>query len=358
MTEPIVAWDARLIAGRSTGDSTYWTGLLGGFSNIDPGFRILLISNADKPAGIPWSEKFQWLKVPGGNQRLWSLFSFPRAARRAGAQVIHAQYTLSPLVGRTGVTTIHDVSFLIGPEWFRARDRILLTRLVPASARRAAAVITVSETSKSEVERLIPAALGKTTATPLACPPWIRRDENGASLVKEKFGLDRGYLLTVGTRWPRKNMELAVAAAELLPESAARPLVITGKPGWGEESVGARTKAVGYVDAETLSALYSAAGLYIAPSRHEGFGLPLMEAFECGCPVICSEGGAFPETAGDAAVVQRGWEASQWSATMGSLLADSSKLSDLRARGLRRVREFSWEETARRTANVYRQVIG
>ncbi len=358
MSEPVIAIDARLVAGVGTGDSTYWTGLLHGFTKIPLGFRILLISNTARPPGIPWCDKFEWLEVPGRNGRLWSLLAFPRAARRAGARAIHAQYSLSPLVKRAGITTIHDVSFLIGPEWFRPRDRFLLKRTVPAAAKRAAAVITVSETSKGEIERLIPAAWGKTTATPLACPPWIRPVEEAASVVGEKFGLEPGYLLTVGTRWPRKNMALAVEASDLLAEGIARPLVITGKPGWGEQEMGKRAKAVGYVDADTLSALYSAAGMYLAPSRHEGFGLPLVEAFTCGCPVMCSSGGSFPEVAGDAALVQQSWEPGAWAEAISGALMDSSKLEFLRREGHKRAKQFSWETTARLTAEVYQRVIG
>ncbi len=358
MTRATVAVDARLVAGASTGDSTYWTGLLHGFTKISLEFDVLLISNAERPAGIPWCENFKWLCVPARNSRLWSLIAFPRAAKRAGVQGIHTQYSLSPLAGSIGLTTIHDVSFLIGPQWFRPRDRFLLTRTVPVSARRAAAVLTVSNTSRTEIEKFIPAAKGKTFSTPLACIPSIHPVPDARDLVREKFGLDGGYLLAVGTRWPRKNLNLAVEACDLLRGDVARPLVITGKAGWGKEGLGKHTKAVGYTDFETLSALYSSADMYLCPSLHEGFGLPVLEAFTCGCPVICSTGGALPEVAGDAAIVQPGWEPIGWANAISGALSDSSKLETLRQRGRERARQFSWEETARLTAEVYRRVIG
>lgn len=351
-----VAVDARLVAGQSTGDSTYWTGLLHGIANISSDFRFVLFSNAERPQGIPWSEQFEWRTVPAQSARFWSLVKFPLAARKARAKVIHAQYSLSPLVGRYGITTIHDVSFLICPDWFPVRDRALLTLTVPQSARRAAAVITVSETSRGEIERLIPYARGKTSATPLACPPWIRPVANAEATLNHKLGLQPGYLLTVGTRWPRKNMNLAVQACEQL--SGVRTLVVTGKTGWGEKQPSRVVKEVGYVDSETLSALYSAASLYLAPSLHEGFGLPLLEAFTCGCPVVCSSGGALPEVAGDAAIVMKTWEPKDWSDAIDRTLSDSSKLKSLRESGFRRTADFSWEETARRTMEVYRRVIG
>jgi len=354
LSRPVVAWDARLVAGDSTGDSTYWTGLLHGMTQLDLDFRLLLISNKPKPENIPWREDFVWQCVPGAGRTYWSLVTFPLEARKAGAKVIHAQYGLSPLIGNCGVTTVHDVSFFIGPEWFRPKDRFLLQRSMPGTARRAAAIVTVSESSKSEIERYLPAARGKTFVTHLACPPWIHPVPDAERIVREKFGLEPGYVLTVGTRWPRKNMDLAIEATKGLD----RRLVITGKPGWGDAPMHVGVQAVGYVDNETLSALYSAAGLYLAPSRHEGFGLPLVEAFTCGCPVLCSSGGAFPEVAGDAAQVIKEWDPASWSEAIRTLLADSSKLENLRQRGLQRAKAFSWREMARKMAEVYTRVIG
>ena len=348
MSQLIIAIDARLAGGDSTGDSSYWSGLLHGLSKISPDARFLLFSNAEKPAGIP--NEFAWLRVPARSSRWWSIVAFPLAAKRAGANIVHTQYNLSPLTGKRGVTTIHDVSFFIGPEWFQARDLFLLRKFVPASARRARKVITVSETSKGEIEKYIPQARGKTVATPLACP--IHIDPRSTAGARNKLGLEGPFLLSVGTRWPRKNMILAVEAAALTPY----PLVLTGKPGWGEGQYPAHVKAVGYVNNETLSSLYREAALYLAPSRHEGFGLPLLEAFSCDCPVICSSGGALPEVAGNAAIVMQSWEADDWAATIQASMLDSSKLDDLRRRGRERLAQFSWEETARRTMEIYKQV--
>ncbi len=350
MSEPLVAIDARLAAGASTGDSSYWSGLLYGLSRISPNARFLLLSNAPQPPEIPESDKFRWLVVPGSNLRWWNLLSLPLAARRAGAQVLHSQYNLSPLAGRIGVTTIHDVSFFIGPQWFKPRDLFVLQRFISASVKRARRVIAVSQTSKEEIERFIPAARGKTTAIPEACPIHIKPDSTVD--VRELFGLREPYLLTVGTRWPRKNMQLAISAAAQTPY----PLVITGKPGWGDEDVRPNTKLTGYVDNDTLSALYRHASLYLAPSLHEGFGLPLLEAFACGCPVMCSDGGALPEVAGDAAIVMHSRRWKDWTAAILKLMNDSSKLDDLKGRGRARLAEFSWEKTAQLTMEVYREV--
>jgi glycosyltransferase involved in cell wall biosynthesis len=354
-----VALDARLVGGTNTGDSSYWTGLLHGLASQKLDYKILLLSNAARPQEIPWCENFEWVRVPARSSRLWSLVFFPLAARRLGARAIHTQYALSPLAGRRGITTIHDVSFFIGPEWFRPKDRFLLERTVPASARRAAAVITVSETSRAEIERFIPGMGTKVRVTPNGLSPWIRPmgpAEAGSACAR--LGVPQPFLLTVGTRWPRKNMRLAVDAVELLPSEIPHRLAITGKAGWGEQTVGPRSVATGYVSNQDLAALYSAASIYLAPSRHEGFGIPLLEAFACGCPVLCSTGGALPEVAGDAAEIVPTWIPQDWAATIQALLGDSSKLQSMRARGRERVKRFTWEETARLTDQIYLEVMG
>jgi glycosyltransferase involved in cell wall biosynthesis len=352
-SELIVAVDARLVGGSSTGDSTYWTGLLHGLAQLAPEGTLLFLSNTEKPAGIPWNANWQWITAPARSQRLWSLVTFPRLARKLGAQAVHTQYNLSPLVLRGGITTIHDVSFFVGPEWFGAKDRLLLQRFVPASARRSAKVITVSETSRREIEHFIPAALGKVAVTPLAAPPWITRVDRDAARkrVAELVGVSERYALTIGTDWPRKNQALAIDAVRLGPPDLKLYLVGKSSAPTGEDS---RIRRLGYVAQDDLSALYSAADLLIFPSLHEGFGLPLLEAFTCGCPVLCGPGGALPETAGGAARIVSSYEPQAWAGALDEM--DSSNLDGLREAGFKRVQEFSWIETARQTMKIYREV--
>jgi glycosyltransferase involved in cell wall biosynthesis len=353
LNQTIIALDARTVGNRKTGDTTYWTGLIHGLATAESDFRYLLYSNAPKPPEIPDTERLRWIELPGRNNRWWSLVSFPLAARKAGAFLIHTQYNMSPLA-KAGITTIHDVSFFVGPEWFKPRDRFLLSRFVPASAKRAQRVITVSETSKRDILKYIPAAEGKISVTPLAGGLGIK---NAPNKDLSHLGIEKPFLLTVGTRWPRKNMKLALDAVEMLPASLPHKLAVTGHPAWDETEVKGRAFATGYVSDEDLSALYSAADLYLVPSRYEGFGITLLEAFTCGCPVLTSTGGSLPEVAGDAAQVENTWDASSWARTIEMLLGDSGKLESLRKKGLERARGFSWKATAQSTEDAYREAL-
>ena len=352
MNKP-VAIDARLIGGSSTGDSTYWTGLVHGLAEVAPSDPLVFISNTDKPKEIPWSESWQWRKVTARSSRWWSLVAFPLAARKAGAKAIHTQYNLSPLVRKGGVTTIHDVSFFIGPEWFGQKDRMLLQRFVPSSVKRSAKVIAVSNTCRTEIEKYIPAAKGKTVVTLEAAAPWIKPMSRAEAKwrVAEIVGVDEPYFFTLGTSWARKNQALAIEAVERLEGG---PILYLG--GKGESSLNPkRVRKLGYVDQSDLSALYGGAEAYILPSLHEGFGLTVLEAFVCGCPVLCGAGGALPEVAGGAAIIANNYEPKTWMDALQGML--SSNLDDLRERGRLRATEFSWAETARQTRQVYEDVV-
>ena len=357
MSALTVAIDARLATTRNTGDTSYWRGLLRGLAAIETDATFLLYSNAPKPEWIPETPRFRWMHLEGPS-RWWSLVQFPLAARRAGAQVVHTQYTLSPLAYKRGVTTVHDVSFLIEPEWFKPKDRILLQWQVPASCRRAARVLTVSETSKAEIERLIPGTRGKIVVTPNALGDNISPVARLAAqeVVKAKFGIPGPYLFALGTRWPRKNLKLAVDTYSRLP--AGLTLVVSGQPGWGDEAQHPGVLYTGYVSDADLSALYCGAELFLLTSLHEGFGIPLLEAFACDCPVVCGPGGAMPEVSGGAAHVTAGYDPAEWAGAVTGLLADSSNLDAMRARGHERLSHYDWSTTAHLTLDTYREVAG
>lgn len=356
---PRVAIDARLVSSMNTGDTAYWRGLIGALLEQDSGLDYLLLSNVPRPEFIPESQFAQWIQVGRRGGRWWSLVTFPMKARELGADLIHTQYSLSPLAGDRGVTTVHDVSFFVGPEWFKPRDRTLLRMSVPKSMRQARRVLAVSETTRSEIVRFCGIEEEKISVTYNALPQSRRRIERdeARAIVAERLAIEGPFVLTVGTRWPRKNMGLAVEAVGLLPSDFPHRLVVTGASGWGGGETNDRTIATGFVDEDVLNALFSCADAYLCPSFHEGFGIPLLEAWECRCPVVCSSGGALPEIAGEAALIVEGFKAEEWSAALAGLLHNQDQSQSLVERGTQRLKSFSWEMTATSTVEAYWQAI-
>ena len=349
-----VALDATLAGTQNTGDSAYWRGLIYGLGLIETDYEFLLFTNGrmNLPSDLP--ENMLEIPLPKGGSRWYNLFRLPAAARRAGADLLHTQYNLSPFSRVPSVTTIHDVSFYVGPEWFRWQDRFLLRTLMPSTVRRAEAILTVSETSREEIEEFIPEALGKTYVTPNALDPNFdpADPEEARSRLKELYGISGPFALTLGSIWPRKNIQLAVDAAKM----AQMPLVVTGRHEAGElEAEG--ILQTGYVPQEHVPLLYAAAKMLLIPSFHEGFGIPLLESWASGTPVICSSGGALPEVAGDAALVLESWEPADWAEAIRELGSNSGKVSELRERGRGRLNQFSWRTTAEATVQVYEDVV-
>jgi glycosyltransferase involved in cell wall biosynthesis len=360
MPKKIIALDARLIGKDNTGDTSYWTGLVRGLADIDSDNLYLLFSNTAKPPSVPDDPRFQWLEMHSSRDRWWSLLRFPLAARRLRAKAIHVQYNLSPLVPHGGITTVHDVSFYADPSWFRPQDRLILQRMVPSSCRRADKVITVSEFSKGEILKNISGVDGKIAVTHNACgdevQPMIR--DYAQSLIERELGFKGPFCLAVGTRWPRKNLQLAMDAMKLLPDSVPHKLLLTGKAGWGEEELNDRVVPTGYVTREVLNALFSAADVYLAPAHYEGFGITLLEAFRCGCPVLASPNGAHLEAGGGAPVYAKEWTPEAWATEiLGLVTSDSSKLEAIRQRGFTQEAKFSWRNCAAMTENIYQEVI-
>jgi alpha-1,3-rhamnosyl/mannosyltransferase len=241
------------------------------------------------------------------------------------------------------VLTIQDLSFERDPSVLRPWERLLFRRVVPRSARRAVRVLAISERTKADLVELYGLAPERIVVTPLGVDPVFAPDpsSNGAS---------GSYLLLVGAVEPRKNpLAAATAARELGRKLIAVGPVRDAGLARALEREGAELR--GYVPREELAELYRGAACLLFPSRYEGFGLPLVEAMASGTPVVAAPDAALREVAGDAAVF----------AQPGELAAGIRRALDDRERlvtaGLERVRRYTWEETARRTVQVYRELL-
>jgi glycosyltransferase involved in cell wall biosynthesis len=267
----------------------------------------------------------------------WYLRALPRAAR--GLDILHCPTFRGPLRAKPPVVvTIHDLAFLRHPDTFPVWHRLSGRALAGLVARRAEAVVAVSEFTKRETVELLEVPVERIRVVPNGVEPVFVPDGPAA---------EGDYVLAVGTLEPRKNLARTVEAARL----AGVELRVAGAEGWGGVDVPGR---VGFVPDEVLAQLYRGARCLVFPSRYEGFGIPVLEAMACGTPVVTSVGGALEETAGGAAVLVDPFD----STAIAAGIAEAERRRDeLRAAGLERARQFTWARAADEIEGLWRELL-
>lgn len=284
--------------------------------------------------------------------------------------LFHAtNFYLPPFPGAK-VVTIHDLSVLHFPDYHPA-DRVAhLAAAIPDALRRADRILTDSEHVRQELLERFGIEGERVSAVPLACgPEYHPRSRGETEATLGRFGLRHGsYSLFVGTIEPRKNIDLMLDAYAVLPASLRKefPFVVAGHPGWKSESLHTRlSKAeeegwlryLGYVDVESLPALFAGARCFVYPSLYEGFGLPLLEAMASGVPCVTVPNSSMEEIAGTSVLYCRPNECESLAVAIETLLINEEEHGKKRGSGLERAGCFSWKNTARKTIDVYRVAL-
>ena len=349
MTRPLVLVDADVLGRQRTGDESYVENLLRELGGMNKDIRFAAVTRQPElvPAGI------EALELPARSQIARMAVGVPRLLRSVQPDVAHFQHVLPPLAPRSSVITVHDLSFEYQPDVMTLRDRTIFRTLVPRSARRAARVLTVSEWTKRDLAERYGLAPERIVVTPNGVDPAFSPDGPVRG--------DRTELLFVGAIQPRKDPVTALEALALLDDTVR--LLFVGPEKHGGDDVraavsrlGLRTRVefLGRVGKDDLAALYRGAACLVFPSRYEGFGLPVLEAMACGTPVVATRAGALPEIAGDAAVLVEPRDPQALASGIAEALANRASLV---AAGLDRARQFTWTKTARRTLEVYRELV-
>jgi glycosyltransferase involved in cell wall biosynthesis len=338
VSTPLVVIDADVLGRQRTGDETYVENLLAHLPAL-AGDELRLAALTRRPDLVPAG--VEAVHVPARMQEARMLRAVPRALRRLGAALAHFQHALPVSCPCPAVVTVHDLSFERDPSVMGLRDRAIFRLVVPYAVRRAARVLAVSQRTKDDLVDLYGLDPDRVVVTPHGVDPSFSPGEHGPG----------SYLLFVGAVQRRKN---PLAAAEAASELGMK-LVVVG-PSRDATLVHALERhgadVRGYVSKSELVGLYRGAAALVLPSRYEGFGLPVIEAMASGTPVVAAPDAAMREIAGDAAVFV---EPADFAAGIRRALADRDRLVEA---GLRRAAQFSWEETARRTLAVYRDVLG
>jgi len=290
---------------------------------------------------------------------LWHRTEWPPVEWLAGeADVVHAAHPLLiPSARAARVVTVHDLFFLSHPEQTAGEIRRDYAPLAAAHARRADAVIAVSQYTRAQViERL-----GVDANRVHVCSSGARAWTTLGQAPNLPAG---GYVLFIGTLEPRKNLGVLLDAYERLAArgGAVPPLRIAGGTGPGAEAwlermrrppLDGLVRYVGYVADQEREALFAGARTLVLPSLDEGFGLPALEAMSAGIPVVVSNAGALPEVVGDAAVIFNPSDADALAYALGRLATDEAWARERASAGLTRARAYTWEASARALGRVY-----
>ncbi len=300
----------------------------------------------------------------------WSAFGLPRADRLlGGVDVYHAtNYFLPPVARARRVLTIYDLAFLKHPEWCSPKIVGPFARNVPRFAREADAILTCSQATKLDIVECCGVDPEKITvaygAADASLNPMPR--ESAAEALRLRYGIEGPFLLFVSTLEPRKNVLNLLRAFERLLSEIPHTLLLVGGQGWQSEALETllapletegRVRRMGYVPSrDELPAFYGAADLFVFPSLYEGFGLPVIEALACGCPVLTANNSSLPEVGGEAARYVQAESPKSIAEGIQQVLSNAVLQDEMRHKGLEQARRFSWDASARVTLDLYRRL--
>ncbi len=371
-----IAFDARVAQGRTRGMGVYAVNLLRALARIQdrPGITLLLDAGRPDPVGVPLDQFSTRRLRPVGGTIGWEQLTL---ARVTGFGLLHAPANAAPIFSRIPVVvTIHDAIFMrksseisdvaylsqtIG-HWYR-------TSCYSASARNAAAVITVSEASKADIVRKMQVDPDNITVTPEAVSEsFTETTPTPEAELMGRLGLNRPYMLAMGAYEKRKNIALLFRVWEELKNAGGSIplLVLSGAENLRathyesevrDRGIAGFVKFLPYLPDADLKGLHTYADAFLMPSRSEGFGLPPLEAMSVGTPVVASSIAAHLEVCGDAAALLDPDDQPGWVKTIRRLTTDPGLRDTLRTAGPKRASQFSWDRCAEQTLRVYRSVM-
>jgi len=367
--------DCRYIHDRYDGIGRYTAHLLAGLCSAAGEHRIVaFVDAAHSPRGFPLDGnappgklQIRPIGIPVYHPR--GIWAWPAILRDCAIDIFHAPYHVwaPALLQCPLVSTVHDMIFDRYPRYMPQGYQWPVYKMVSALAvRRSRRVIADSQATKRDIVRFTRADARKIAVIPLGVDAHFRPvlDERRRQEVREQYGLPAAYMLALGARRPHKNTRRLMAGFASIAGDLPHALVVVGAISAGSDAPahGAlaalkgqrRVIELDYVPEADLPALYSMADLFVQPSIIEGFGLPVIEAMACGCPVACSNTSSLPEVAGDAALLFDPFSTRDLAAALRRVLSSVDLRRELSLRGLRRAGMFTWERATAETLSVYR----
>lgn len=367
-----------------TGIGNYIANLLAGLAQVDQENQYLLYPYFPKCFPRRVSDLVPFVP-PQDNFRLWGAgrpellvkllwfkLKLPKELFLARADVTHSTNLAGPRLFRSPlVVTVHDLSFCREPGWHKADNVEFSLGAVEKAVKNATLLIAPSHFTAAELEDLYPQSRGRVRVVPEAVLPAYCPASDNAQVekIKQRYGLERPYLLCVGTLEPRKNLVRLIKAFHRLLADGQKDfdLVLAGGSGWKtaeiEEAINdpagkGQVRRLGYVPGPRLPALYQGAYALAYPSLYEGFGLPVLESLSCGVPVITSLVASMPEVAGEAAIYVDPYDQEDINRALAEITGDAELRNRLAAKALEQAACFTQAEVGRAALKVYREAAG
>jgi glycosyltransferase involved in cell wall biosynthesis len=356
------------------GVSVYARNVVEELLRVDDRNHYVLLYRSDRHRGAFGTRPNVTERVLRGRSKAWwDQVAVPVACWRERADVVfHPKFTVPFLAPCPAVMVVH------GADWFlpdQARfygfwDVRYVRAVMPLYFRRAAVVLSVSELTSENFQRVLRPPPGRIRTVYFAPARHFRRveDEGARADVRRRYGLPERFILTLTKRGggERKNLDGLLRGYARYHEAAAEPapLVVGGQDcglfaaehGLDRQPWGRDVLFPGWIDQADLPAVFSSAALYLYPSNLEAFPIPLTEAMACGTPIVTSRANGLEEIAGDAALLVDPSDPAAVGEAVGRVMADPALAADLSARGLARSRRFTWDECARRTLAILEEV--
>ena len=279
--------------------------------------------------------------------------------------IFHSSDWIQPPTFARKITTVHDMIVYRFPETSQSEIIDTQKKRLEWVRKECDVILTDSLASKKDIVdilRLIPEKIS--VVYPGIGEDFRRVNDEEILRIKQKYGLPDQYLLSVGTREPRKNLKRVIQSFDIfsrhpLVKAQRAPviLVLVGKSGWEEFEIKSdKVKILGFIPNNDLPALYSGANMFIYPSLYEGFGIPVIEAMACGCPVISSRRGSLKEIVNDSGLVVDPIDTDDIALKMVQLFIDNDLRADLIEKGFKNAALFSWVSAADRIINIYNKI--
>lgn len=356
---------------QTAGIGRYTRGLVNALAEHYPDLPVVLVTVQDAPPP-PATWPYPLRRLPLRERQaviLWQRLRIPLPADLilGRADLFHSpDFVLPPLWKTPGIVTVHDLSFMVYPQYAVPGLEFYLRGAVPRAVRRARLVLADSESTRRDLMRFwnTPPDKVHVLYPGLSAHFCQVKDPQRLAQVRERYRLPERFILSVSRLEPRKNFPGLIRAFNLLKKRFGVPhhLVIAGSKGWMYEPIfeeAARSPYrehihfPGFVADADLPALYTLADAFAYPSFYEGFGFPPLEAMACGVPVVCADNSSLPEVVGDAGILLPADDEAAWAEALARVLLDEDERQRMVQAGYAQAARFTWDAVAERLVHLY-----